>query len=112
MSVQDYVNQFFHFVNNTYFLGLPIDHYVHVIVCFTLFMIFRVGFRLKTVWCMVLIVLIGLGKVWYSWGAMIANGRYENPPVKMFDNMLGAYLAYLLTRKLGLPRRRRRPTEY
>lgn len=103
--MRDLENSFFHYINNTYVFGLPIDHFVHVIVCFILFVLFRVGFRLKVVWCIVLIVLIGLGKVWYSWGAMITNGRYENPPQKMFDNMLGAYFAYLLTRFLGLPRK-------
>ncbi len=92
------MNAFFHFVNTQYFLGLPIDHYVHVIVCFTLFLVFRLGFCLKTHWCFVLIVLIGLGKVWFSWGAMIDSGRFENPVHKMFDNGLGAVLGYLVYR--------------
>lgn len=105
--MQDLVNQFFHYVNNTYLFGIPIDHFVHVIVCFHLFLLFRVGFRLKILWTIVLIILIGLGKVWYSWGAIIANGRYENPPMKMFDNMVGAYLGYLLARYRGWPRKRR-----
>ncbi|MFX6006968.1 hypothetical protein ABTF07_20550, partial [Acinetobacter baumannii] len=80
------VNSFFHFVNTTYVLGIPIDHFVHVAVCFTLFLIFRLGLRLKTSWCLLLIFVIGLGKIWYRWGAIIDNGRYENPPIKMIDN--------------------------
>lgn len=104
----DSVNQFFHFVNNTYVYGIPIDHFAHVIVCFFLFLLFRAVLRLKVGWCLVLIILIGLGKVWYSWGAMIANGRYENPPQKMADNMLGALLGYLVTRFMGWPKPKRK----
>jgi hypothetical protein len=101
-----FLNEFFYFINNKYWLGIPIDHFVHVIVCFILFLWFRVVFRLKVRWSLLLIVLIGLGKVWFSWGAIIANQRYENPIEKMFDNMLGASLAYLVTRYLRLPRSR------
>lgn len=102
-------NQFWHVVNNTYLYGIPIDHFLHVIVCFTLFLIFRLGLRLKTLWCMVLIILIGLWKIWYSWGAMLANGRFENPPIKMMDNMIGAFLGYLVARAVLKWREKNRP---
>ncbi|MGZ3693734.1 MAG: hypothetical protein ACXWQO_06010 [Bdellovibrionota bacterium] len=93
-----FVDQFFHWVNNTYLFGLTIDHFFHIGICFTLFLVFRLVFKLKTQWCLLLILLIGSAKVWYSWGAMLSNGRYENPVQKMFDNFLGAGIAYLLVR--------------
>lgn len=92
--MQTYIQQFFHWVNQSYIFGLPIDHFMHVAACFFLFSGFRYWLKRKISVSFFLIFCIGMAKVWYSWGSMIHNGRYENPVEKMFDNFLGAFLAF------------------
>ena len=105
-SVQ--INEFFHVVNSAELFGIPIDNFLHILVCLHLYLFFHLVFQLRPRWCFLLIFVIGMVKVFLGWHAMILNGRYENPELKMLDNGIGAVLGYYFSRRL----KRTRPSEY
>ena len=86
-------------IDQTYVGGVPIDIFVHFFVCFALFLCLRMLLRLKPIWCFLLILGVGAWKEWFDWHAMLMSERFEEPYKDMFNNFLGAFTAYWLTRK-------------
>lgn len=95
--LNDYSKSFFSWFGKTYILGVPLNVPAHILVSGFLFY-FLATRKIRTSYCLGIVLAICVCKELYDLSALIHNRDYLDPVRSMTSNFVGIAFGYYLSR--------------